>query len=77
MTDLKKKLDRSKEKIAGGAKIVAGKITNNEQLELKGKLQNAKSNLMENTSIRKMASDIKEAIAGKINDALDKRKARK
>lgn len=77
MSDLKKKLDHTKEKIAGGAKEVAGKITNNEQLELKGKLQGAKSDLKKNMSISDKAKDIKESVAGKINDVLDKKKAKK
>lgn len=66
-----KGLYRAKKKIAGGAKEAAGKTINNEQLELKGKRRNAKSNLKESMSIRNKTRDIREAIAGEMSDALD------
>ena len=39
MTKFERDLDITKNKIAGGVKEAAGKITGNQQLELKGKMQ--------------------------------------
>jgi uncharacterized protein YjbJ (UPF0337 family) len=78
MSDLKKDVDHAKNKIAGGIKEAAGKITGNEQLELKGKLQSSKADLKKNWDVKDKIEDIKESIAGKMNDKIDRdRKKRK
>ena len=68
MTDSKCKIENAKNKIAGEVKEASGKVTNNEELELKGKIQSSTSDVKENTG------EIKEGIAGKINDTIDKNK---
>jgi len=72
MSDMKKKIDHAKNKIGGEFKEVAGKITGNEQLELKGKIQSSKADLKQNLSVENKIEDIKDHIAGKINDKIDK-----
>jgi len=74
MTDSKNKIKNAKDKISGEVKEVIGKITNNEQLELEGKIQSAASDLKEKTNIANKANEIKEDFAGKINDIIDKNK---
>ena len=64
MTDSKRKVDNSKDKITGEVKEAIGKVTGNEELELKGKIQSSKSKL-------------KEGIAGKINNIIDKKEDNK
>jgi uncharacterized protein YjbJ (UPF0337 family) len=71
MTDSKGKVENAKDKIIGEAKEAAGKVTGNEELELKGKIQSSKSD------VKEKAGEIKEGIAEKINDAIDKKKANK
>ena len=68
MTDSKSKIKNAKDKIVGEVKEVIGKVTNNDELELKGKIQSSKSDFKEKTG------EIKESIAGKINDSIDKNK---
>jgi len=68
MTDSKNKLENAKDKVVGEAKEAAGKVTGNEELELKGKIQSSKSD------VKKNAGEVKEGIAKKINDAVDKNK---
>ena len=68
MTDSKSKIRNAKDKIIGKAKEATGKATNNEELELEGKIQSSKSDLAEK------ADEIKNNIAGKINDVIDKNK---
>lgn len=68
MTDSKNKIQNVKDKIAGKTKEAVGKLTNDEELELKGKIQSSTSDLKEK------AGDIKNSIAGKINDIIDKKK---
>ncbi|MGB4437723.1 MAG: CsbD family protein [Sedimentibacter sp.] len=77
MTDSKNKIKNAKDKISGEVKEVIGKITNNEQLELEGKIQSAASDLKEKTNIANKVNDIKEGFAGKINDIIDKNKTTK
>jgi len=74
MTDSKNKIKNAKDKISGEIKEVIGKITDNEQLELEGKIQSAASDLKEKTNIANKVNEIKEDFAGKINDILDKNK---
>jgi uncharacterized protein YjbJ (UPF0337 family) len=61
----------SKDKVIGEVKEAFGKVTGNEELELKGKIQSSKPDL------RDKAHEIKEGIAGKINDIIDKKKENK
>lgn len=68
MTDSKGKIKNAKDKIVGKAKEAAGRATNDEELELEGKIQSSKSDLAEK------AGEIKNNIAGKINDIIDKNK---
>ena len=68
MTDSKGKIENAKDKIVGEVKEVIGKVTNNEELELKGKIQSSTSD------VKKKAGKIKENFAGKINKAIDKNK---
>jgi len=69
MTDSKNKLENAKDKIVGEVKEAAGKVTGNEELELKGKIQSSKSD------IKEKAGEVKEGITEKINDVIDKKKA--
>ncbi len=68
MSSSKNKMNITKDKLIGEAKEAIGKVTNNEELELKGKIQSSKSDIFEK------ADDIKENIAGKLNDMIDKKK---
>jgi len=74
MTDSKNKIKNAKDKISGEVKEAIGKITDNEQLELQGKIQSATSDLKEKTNIPNNVNKIKENFAGKINDIIDKNK---
>jgi len=77
MTDSKNKIKNAKDKISGEVKQVIGKITDNEQLELEGKIQSATSDFKEKANIANKVNDIKEDFAGKINDIIDKNKTTK
>lgn len=68
MSSSKNKMNITKDKLIGEAKEVIGKVTNNEELELKGKIQSSTYDIFEK------ADDIKENIAGKLNDMIDKKK---
>ena len=63
----------SKDKIEGKIKEVAGEITGNEQLELKGKLQMAKADIKDKMNLKDNVNDAKEHMAKKMNDTLDKK----
>ena len=54
MTDSKGKVGNAKDKIVGEVKEVIGKVTNNEELELKGKIQSSTSD------VKKKAEKLKE-----------------
>ena len=71
------KFDNSKEKIAGGTKEAVGKVTGNEQLELRGKLQSSKADFKKKTNVSDNVEKTKEGLAGKINDVMDKKDAKK
>jgi uncharacterized protein YjbJ (UPF0337 family) len=77
MTDSKGKVDRAKDKIIGEVKEVIGKVTGNEELELKGKIQSLKSDLKGKMNIGDKVDEKKEGIAGKINDIIDEKKDNK
>jgi len=66
MTKLKGEIENAKDKIVGEVKEATGKVTGNEELELEGKIQSAKSD------VKKKAGEIKEGITEKINDIIDK-----
>ena len=51
---------------------VAGELTGNEQLELNGKLLVTKVDMKKKVDMRDKVNDVKEGVAKKINDALDK-----
>ena len=46
MTDLKDKLKNMKDKVTGETQEAVGKLTDNEELELKGKIQSAKADVV-------------------------------
>jgi uncharacterized protein YjbJ (UPF0337 family) len=77
MSDFKRKIDHAKNKFAGEMKEAAGKVTGNEQLELKGKIQSTKADIKKNLSVKDKIEDIKENIAEKMNDRIDKKKKKK
>lgn len=74
MTDSKYKVDNAKDKITGEVKRAIGKVTGNEELELKGKIQSFKSDLKKKMNVDDKVDEVKEGIAGKINDIIDKEK---
>jgi uncharacterized protein YjbJ (UPF0337 family) len=65
MTDLKDKIINTKDKIVGEVKEAVGKVTGNEELELKGKLQSTKADFKEKVA------EIKDGIVNKVNDVYD------
>lgn len=71
------KFSNSKEKILGETKEAVGKITGNEQMELSGKLQSSKADFKKKTNVGNNVEKVKEGIAGKINDMIDKNDAKK
>ena len=68
MTHSKYKFNNVKDKVIGEVKETVGKVTKNEELELKGKIQSSKSDLKEK------GGEIKEDVAKKINDIIDEKK---
>lgn len=74
MSNSKKNFDYGKDKFSGKVKEAAGKVTGNEQLELKGKIQSAKADFKKKTNVADRIEDIKDDIAKGINDNIDKNK---
>jgi len=75
MSNTKGKMESTKDKLVGGVKETVGKVTGNEKLELKGKIQTKKGELEGKAmDIGDHADSIKEVIAGNIDDAIDKNK---
>lgn len=73
MEDFKNKLAKTKDKVSGEIKDKVGQITGNETLELKGKIQSAKSDIKEKVNknnFKKEVDDVKENIAEKINNII-------
>jgi len=71
-----RKFAHARNKITGVAKQIAGKITGDEVLELKGRIQSSQADLQKRTDvddaiqeIKKSAEKGKASIAKKINDA--------
>lgn len=77
MSKSNKGFENTKNKFTGKFKEAAGKVTGNEQLELKGKIQSSKADLKKNLSVKAKIEDIKEGIAEKVNDSIDKSKMKK
>ena len=71
MTDLKNKLENTKDKVIGKTKEGVGKATGSEETELKGKLQSQKGDLKEKLE------DTKENIIKEVNYKLDEKKVNK
>ena len=71
------RFDNSKDKIAGETKEAVGKVTGNEQMKLSGRLQSSKADFKKKTNISNNVEKTKEGIAGKINDMMDKKDAKK
>jgi uncharacterized protein YjbJ (UPF0337 family) len=75
MSNTKGKIEATKDKLVGGVKETVGKVTGNEELELKGKIQTKKGEIKEKAAdLGDKLDEIKEDIAGNINDAFDKNK---
>jgi uncharacterized protein YjbJ (UPF0337 family) len=74
MKDIMDKFENAKDKIAGEVKEAVGEMTGNEQLELKGKLQSSQADIKKEMDLETKANEIKENIAKKINDTIDKNK---
>ncbi|MHB8962948.1 MAG: CsbD family protein [Saccharofermentanales bacterium] len=74
MNEFNKRTSSTRNRVSGGIKKAAGKLTGNEQLELKGRIQVAKANFNDNINVKDNINDVKEVIAKKINDRLDKKK---
>ena len=72
MKNSKNTIKNTKDKIEGKLKETSGKITGNEQLELKGKLQVAKADIKKKMNLTDNIDEAKEDIAGKVNNMLDK-----
>lgn len=62
-----KRLENAKDKVVGEIKEATGKITGNERLELKGKIQSSKADLK--TKVYEVQDDISKAV----NHAIDKK----
>jgi len=74
MSNFKRKFDHAKNKFSGEVKEATGKITGNEQLELKGKIQSAKADFKQNMNVKDRVEDMKDGIAKAINHKIDKKK---
>lgn len=61
-----KDFDNGKDRLIGKLKETAGKLTDNEELEFRGKLQNIKSDIGERLE------DMKEDVLEKTNSIIDK-----
>ncbi len=71
MKHSKNKIPVTKDKIIGEVKEAIGKVSGNEELELKGKIQSFKADIKEKANIGDRVEEIKEGIARKINDSID------
>jgi len=80
MKNIKSDFNNNKDKVVGTIKDKVEQITGNETLELKGKIQSTKADLNKEISknnIGNKVNDIKEGIAEKINNTIDKTKDKK
>lgn len=71
MSDLKDKFENAKDKVKGEVNEAVGKITDNEEQELKGKMQSKKADL------NKKVDDTKDNVVENINDAIDEHDRKK
>lgn len=71
MADVRDKLKNIKDKVTGEAKEAVGKLTDDEELELKGKIQSTKADAVKKISDKK--DEILEKINEKIEDMDDKK----
>ena len=69
---MKGTIKNTSDKVEGRIKEFTGKLTGNQQLELKGKLEVAKADIKKRLDAKDAVSDIKEDVAKKVNDAIDK-----
>ena len=76
MNSSERKISRAKNKVSGVVKQVAGKITGDEVLELKGRIQSSQADFQKKTDvddaihqIKLSAEKGKASIAHKVNDA--------
>ena len=74
MTRNKRKFGRAKDKFSGTFKEIAGKLTGNERLELKGKIQSSRANIKKKMDIGEKVVAVEEVIASKINDKIDRKR---
>ena len=72
MSKLERNLDHAKNKVSGEVKEAAGKITGNEQLELKGKMQSSTADLKKKLNVSDKIENVKESIAESANKKIDK-----
>ena len=82
MTDLKNKFENTKDKVIGKTKEALGKVTGNEETELKGKILVKRADMNEKFQSQKEDINEKfegagEKILGKINDKLDEKEENK
>ncbi len=76
MNSSERKISRAKNKVSGIAKQVAGKITGDEVLELKGRIQSSQADLQKKTDVGDAIHQMKQSaekgkanVTQKINDA--------
>ena len=67
-------MKNTKDKIEGKIRETAGELTGNEQLELNGKLQAEKAKISEKLNVKDNVNELKEEIAKKMNDGIDKKR---
>jgi uncharacterized protein YjbJ (UPF0337 family) len=67
MTNLNNKVENEKDKVVGKTKEAVGKASDNQEMELKGRLQYQKGNLKEGID------KTEEKIEDKFNDTLNKK----
>ena len=67
MPNLNNKVENVKDKVVGKIKETAGKVTDNQEIELKGKLQYQKGDLKEKLD------QVKDNIAEKVNSTINKK----
>ena len=75
MNSFERKINRAKNKVSGIAKQTAGKITGDEVLELKGRIQSSQADLQKKTDVgdaidqmKQTAAKGKASVAHSIND---------
>ncbi|MEA4914470.1 MAG: hypothetical protein VB061_07865 [Christensenella sp.] len=70
MKSFERKVDRAKNRVAGFVKQTTGKVTGNEVLELKGRMQSSQAELQKRTDVDDAIHQIKQTVEkGKANIA--------